>query len=435
MRRLFIFLLIISIIAGCSKKPVDKAKQFMDAGMYGDAIPLLEEEIQKNPKNTEAHYLLGMAFLNLGEEDGASQSFDRAIKLDQKKYTKKTTEAYHKTGLNFLGQDTPAGVRRGVRYLDQTLDTDASLKSEISKAYRDRGIALAKNDRSLSYTLLVRALELDPNLKRDNDFYYALYIEDMEDPELQNKGCEDFLSLFPESKHVEEVLYLMGNYQYSIADYQKSKQYFSQLGERYPDTELGKKAKVMVDNITKMEQEIGQAELERARKIKQMEIEKAQQLKQMEVEKAEKLKQIEIQTAEKQKQMELEAKRLKEESKIKEQQSQLEEAQARTLMEGSWIVYYVYQGENKVGRLTLKISGSSITGTLNTGFRLSALDAYCSVEGTIDGNRFSVTRSCAAWKAGQFQQWSGEVNLQSQEMKGSFTWKGNSYTFKGTKEK
>ncbi|MCJ7458648.1 MAG: tetratricopeptide repeat protein [candidate division Zixibacteria bacterium] len=424
MRHIFIFLLIISVIAGCSKKPVDKAKQFIEAGMYGDAIPLLEEEIQKNPKNTEAHYLLGMAFLNLGEEDGASQSFDRAIKLDQKKYTKKTTEAYNKTGLNFLGQDTPAGVRRGLRYLDQALDTDASLKSEISKAYRDRGIALAKNDKSLSYTLLVRALELDPNLKRDNDFYYALYIEDVEDPELKNKGCEDFLSLFPESKHVEDVLYSMGNYQYYIADYQKAKQYFSQLGERYPDTELGKKAKVMVDNITKMEQEIGQAELERARKIKQMEIEKAERLKQMQIE-----------AAEKQKQMEIERARLEKEAKIKESERQLQEAQARTIFEGTWILSYVYQGKNKVGKLNLDISGNILTGSLNTGFTLATIDAYCSVSGTVDGNSFSVKRTCDEWGGGQFQIWSGRVDPKNNRMQGTFTWKGNTYSFSGTKEK
>lgn len=413
MRKILTFLLAICMLCACTKKPADKAKQFIEAGMYGDAIPLLEEEIQKNPKNTEAHYLLGMAFLNLGEEDGASQSFDRAIKLDQKKYTKKTTEAYHKTGLNFLGQDTPAGVRRGLRYLDQALDTDASLKSEISKAYRDRGIALAKTDKSLSYKLLVRSLELDPNLKRDDDFYYALYIEDVEDPELQNKGCEDFLSLFPESKHVEEVLYSMGNYQYSIADYQKSKQYFSQLGERYPDTELGKKANVMVDNITKMEQEIGQAELERARKIKQMEIEKAQKLKQMEVEKAERLKQVELEAQKKQKELEIQEVERRKTIELEEQRRAQEERIISQLLPGKWEA----TGISKSGScyIVFVVEGNTISG------KVMSLDGTNpnQIYGKFTGTTIEFTRDCTP-PGGITQEYKGQIDLDMKIMSGTF---------------
>jgi len=405
MRHLFIFLSIISIMAGCSQKPADKAKQFIDAGMYGDAIPLLEQEIQKNPKNTEAHYLLGMAFLNLGEEGGASQSFDRAIKLDQKKYTQKTTEAYHKTGLNFLGQDTPAGIRRGLKYLDQTLETDASLKSEISKAYRDRGITLAKNDKLLSHTLLARSLELDPNLKRDSDFYYALYVEDVSDPELQNKGCEDFLSLFPESKHIEDVLYSMGNYQYSIADYQKAKPYFSQLGERYPDTELGKKAKVMMDNITKMEQEIGQAELERARKIQQLEIKKAQELKQIELEAERKQNELEIQGAEREKRIELEEQRRAQEEKL-----------VSSLLPGKWdITDGIASAESGPGYIDFLVFDRSISGEM-----VFSKIVATKINGGFDGKTVEFTRDCAPW-GDITQQYTGIADLERKTMSGTWT--------------
>ena len=414
MKNVYIFLLAIFVIAvaGCTEKPEDKAKQFIEAGMYGDAIPLLEEELQNNPKNTVAHYLLGMAFLNLGEEEGANQSFNRAIRLDEKKYIKRASEAYHKTGLSFLGQDTPAGVRRGLRYLDRALDKDGSLKSEIVRAFRDRGVALVKTDKALSYTLLTRASELDPNLKRDNDFYYALFIEGVKDPELQNKACEDFLSLFPGSKHVEDVLYLMGNYQYSLANYKKAKQYFGQLGQRYPDSELGMKAKVMVDNITKIEQEIGQAELQRAKKTKQLEIEKAEQLKQMEIERAERLQQIELEAKKAQQELEL---RLAERKKQTELARQEEELKREALGEVGYVVEGTWDVTTRskwtwTGYFELRVVGNKIVGRE---VLTKPEHHQFGISGTLNGTTIRITRN-----EGLIVTYEGVVDVTARKMSG-----------------
>ena len=43
---------------------VDKAKEFLQAGMYPQAIALLEKEINDNPTNAEAHFQLGICYIN-----------------------------------------------------------------------------------------------------------------------------------------------------------------------------------------------------------------------------------------------------------------------------------------------------------------------------------------------------------------------------------
>ena len=59
-----------------------KAKEFMEASMYEQAISLLEIEIQDNPKNAEANYLLGKCYIETSNNSKVEECFNRAILLD-----------------------------------------------------------------------------------------------------------------------------------------------------------------------------------------------------------------------------------------------------------------------------------------------------------------------------------------------------------------
>ena len=69
---------------------VSKAKEFMKAGMYLQAIALLEKEIYgdernqttANPANAEAHHLLGACLVQKGNYSKADERFASAVKLN-----------------------------------------------------------------------------------------------------------------------------------------------------------------------------------------------------------------------------------------------------------------------------------------------------------------------------------------------------------------
>lgn len=77
-------LIIVSIfifLVSCGENSTNKAKEFMAANMYEQAIALLEQEIQKNPKNADAHLLLGECKLVTGRLSEAQGSFKSATVL------------------------------------------------------------------------------------------------------------------------------------------------------------------------------------------------------------------------------------------------------------------------------------------------------------------------------------------------------------------
>ena len=61
---------------------VKKAKEFMAAGMYPQAISLLEKRINDKPTDAEAHYQLGICYINSGNYGSADERFASAVKLE-----------------------------------------------------------------------------------------------------------------------------------------------------------------------------------------------------------------------------------------------------------------------------------------------------------------------------------------------------------------
>ncbi|MDO9256594.1 MAG: LamG-like jellyroll fold domain-containing protein [Bacteroidales bacterium] len=96
-----------------------KAKEFMDAGMYEQAIQLLEIEIQANPKNAEASFLLGKCFLQSTNTRKVEDCFNRAILLNTD-FKNEIGSLYFDKSLEQFKSDDPASAtsyyEQGLKY-------------------------------------------------------------------------------------------------------------------------------------------------------------------------------------------------------------------------------------------------------------------------------------------------------------------------------
>ena len=83
---LLISVLLIFILApnghALFKRDMKKARKFIDAGNYQKAIPLLETAVLERFTDSEAHFLLGVSYLNNNNSYDADQVFELAVKLE-----------------------------------------------------------------------------------------------------------------------------------------------------------------------------------------------------------------------------------------------------------------------------------------------------------------------------------------------------------------
>jgi Tfp pilus assembly protein PilF len=69
--------------ASSAREHLDEGRALLLEGNYNDAISALSLAVSLDPKLTEAHNLLGVAFDKKGFADRAKDSFERAVKLEE----------------------------------------------------------------------------------------------------------------------------------------------------------------------------------------------------------------------------------------------------------------------------------------------------------------------------------------------------------------
>ena len=62
-------------------RDVSKAKKFIKAGMYPQAMAVLEKRINEEADDAEAHFLLGRCYIRTGNLSGADERFASAVRL------------------------------------------------------------------------------------------------------------------------------------------------------------------------------------------------------------------------------------------------------------------------------------------------------------------------------------------------------------------
>src|SRR5690349_11270908 len=69
--------------ASSAREHLEAGREYLLAGNYNDAISALSLAVSLDPKLTEAHNLLGVAYDKKGFADRAKESFERAVKLEE----------------------------------------------------------------------------------------------------------------------------------------------------------------------------------------------------------------------------------------------------------------------------------------------------------------------------------------------------------------
>lgn len=152
---------------------VSKAKEFMKADMYPQAIALLEKEIYgdekikatANPANAEAHFLLGACFVQQGSFSRADERFASAVKLSSD-YGYKIGSVYKEAGQELLAKGKFSEVDE---LFKKSLSYEPGLRIQIAALLFEAGKRYS-NDR-----LLFMAASYDQGLKGPiAEYYHAL---------------------------------------------------------------------------------------------------------------------------------------------------------------------------------------------------------------------------------------------------------------------
>jgi len=69
--------------ASSAREYLENGRELLVAGNYNDAISALSTAVSLDPKLTEAHNLLGVAYDKKGFSDRAKDSFERAVKIEE----------------------------------------------------------------------------------------------------------------------------------------------------------------------------------------------------------------------------------------------------------------------------------------------------------------------------------------------------------------
>lgn len=69
--------------ASSAREHLESGREFLVNGAYNEAISALSTAVSLDPKLTEAHNLLGVAFDKKGFGDRAKESFERAVRLEE----------------------------------------------------------------------------------------------------------------------------------------------------------------------------------------------------------------------------------------------------------------------------------------------------------------------------------------------------------------
>ncbi len=123
--------------AGLFETNVDKAKDFMQAKMFPQAIALLEKEINEEPTNAEAHYQLGICYINKGSFSRADERFASAVALDSQ-FGQQIGKEWKSAGSQELNK---GNISSAERLFSKAVDYQPSLKSSIAGSFVSTGEA------------------------------------------------------------------------------------------------------------------------------------------------------------------------------------------------------------------------------------------------------------------------------------------------------
>jgi hypothetical protein len=132
-----LIILVVSSAQAFFSFDIRKAKKFMSAGMYPQAIELLNKRINEKPTDAEAHYQLGTCYVNTGNFSKAEERFASAVRL-KPDYGFKIGGEYQKAA-KLEAEKEPANCDRVYNLLTHAYAYDPHLATDTESKLIDYG--------------------------------------------------------------------------------------------------------------------------------------------------------------------------------------------------------------------------------------------------------------------------------------------------------
>lgn len=147
-------------ICACSKSPVTKAQEFIDAGMYEQAKVVLSDAILADPKNANLHFLLGQCLLKGHDINHAQEFFNQAIRLNAG-YGKFIGNAYYDQAVISPDEsDRESLFSLAKRY-------DPSINTKIARVYMNEAISKIDDSIEVTTKLATSAVSYNPAVAKE----------------------------------------------------------------------------------------------------------------------------------------------------------------------------------------------------------------------------------------------------------------------------
>lgn len=159
--------LIMTSLISCGSNDVKKATEFMNAGMYPQAIELLKKRVNEKPSDGEAHFQLGICYINTQLFSKANERFASAVKI-KTDYGFKIGEEYKIAGVNSINK---RNIKEASQFFEMATKYQPNLSKEIADLLFSKGESL---------------------LSKGKKFYKYFQLAEIYDPTLNEKICDTF---------------------------------------------------------------------------------------------------------------------------------------------------------------------------------------------------------------------------------------------------
>lgn len=222
---------LVAIFLGCQSTAVTSAKLYISQENYDKAIEQLEVEVQTNPSNAEAFYLLGFAHGHQNNYKEMVKAFDGSLAVSNK-FANDITNVRKKYWID--------SFNRGVRKIqnDQAKEAIADFETAIiidpneAGSYKNLAFAYLKlmdDDKASQY--YKKALEVDPSDAK-TWLNYGIHNYNMQNYQAAIDALTKHLELDPSNN--EAVTYIAMSYDL-MGDREKAKDFYDNALAKNPD--------------------------------------------------------------------------------------------------------------------------------------------------------------------------------------------------------
>ena len=270
---------------GCGEKDSRaRAKEFLAAGMYQEAVPVLQLHIQSSPTDGEAHFLLGKAFLGIGERGSATEELQRAGLLDSK-LSEDVGSAYFDIGSVYLSKTESRDVEYGCDLLRTATEKNPGLSEKVAVLFRQRGLVIVDEEPRAAERFLNEAGRLNPELAGDDEVQFCLARIPTDLGERRSR-LEAFVAAFPKSSHSSRAYHDIGQCYYALADYENAKTRLQYTCDQFPESGDAQDARLLLEKIAQQEEDLRQVEIQRQHSAVEREEAQAEAKRQATIEQA-----------------------------------------------------------------------------------------------------------------------------------------------------